>query len=130
MAVATDGEKERQKLKKVENTCILFIKIWNISLVLNLVSQLKWDQDSETKENELINVIQRGDVVMPRIDPIRIVRSKSGDYEVIATEVDADVNRDASADCDCCCDGHCNLKSLPGVKSQPMSTLRLKMTNL
>ena len=115
MAVATDGEKERHYLKKVENTCILFIKIWNISLVLNLVSQLKWDQDSETKENELINVIQRGNVAMPRIDPIRIVRSKSGDYEVIATEVDAEVNRDASADCD----GHCNLKSLPGVKSQP-----------
>ena len=63
---------------------------------------------------------------MPRIDPIRIVRSKSGDYEVIATEVDADVNRDASADCDCCCDGHCNLKSLPGVKMadvNPFSTL-------
>ena len=126
MAVATDGEKERHYLKKVENTCILFIKIWNISLVLNLDSQLKWDQDSETKENELINVIQRGNVAMPRIDPIRIVRSNSGVYEVLATEVDADVNRDASADCDCCCDGHCNLTPIPGVKMadvNPFSTL-------
>ena len=66
-------------------------------------------------------------VAMPRVDPIRIVRSSSGVYEVAAIDVDDDVNRDAApAECYCCCDGHCNLTYLPGVKMadvDPFSTL-------
>ena len=65
-------------------------------------------------------------VAMPRVDPIRIVRSSSGVYEVVATEVDVDVNRDASSDCDCYFDGHWNLTPLPGVQMadvNPISTL-------
>ena len=66
-------------------------------------------------------------VTMPRVDPIRIVRSSSGVYEVSAIDIDDDVNRDTSpADCDSCCDCHCHLIHLPGVKMadlNPFSTL-------
>ena len=76
---------------------------------------------------ELINAIQRKDVAMPRVDPIRLVKSISGVYEFAATDVDAGVNRDTSpADCDSCCDCHCHLIHLPGVKMadlDPFSTL-------
>ena len=74
----------------------------------------------------MIKIIQRKDVVMPRVFQIRIVRSSSGVYEVDANEVDADVYRDASADCGCCCDGHCNLAHLPVIEiadMNPFSTL-------
>ena len=64
---------------------------------------------------------------MPRVDPIRLVKSSSGVYEIAATDVDAGVNRDTSpADCDSCCDCHCHLIHLPGVKMadlDPFSTL-------
>ncbi len=64
---------------------------------------------------------------MPRVDPIRLVKSISGVYEFAATDVDAGVNRDTSpADCDSCCDCHCHLIHLPGVKMadlDPFSTL-------
>ena len=77
--------------------------------------------------HSITNIKPRKDVAMPRVAPIKIVRSRSGGYEVAATEVEADVNRDAAfADCDCCCDGHCNLTHLPGVKMvcvNPFSTL-------
>ena len=76
---------------------------------------------------ELINAIQRKDVAIPRVDPIRLVKSISGVYEFAATDVDAGVNRDTSpADCDSCCDCHCHLIHLPGVKMadlDPFSTL-------
>ena len=64
---------------------------------------------------------------MLRVDPIKIVRSSIGVYEVAAdVGVDAGVHKDASADCGCCCNGHCNLTYLPGVKMadvDPFSTL-------
>ena len=64
---------------------------------------------------------------MPRVDPIRLVKSSSGVYEITATDVDDGVNRDTSpADCDSCCDCHCHLIHLPGVKMadlDPFSTL-------
>ena len=79
------------------------------------------------KVEELINAIQRKDVAMPRVDPVRLVRSSSGVYEVAATDVDADVVRDVlPADCDCCCDGHCHLTHPSGVKMadvDPFSSL-------
>ena len=54
---------------------------------------------------------------MPRVEPIRIVRSSSGVYEVAATDADYDVNKDAApAECYCGCDGHCNMTHVPGVK--------------
>ena len=75
----------------------------------------------------MIKIIHRKDVAMPRVDPIGIVRSRSGVYEVVVTDVDDDVNRGtAPAECDCCCDGHCNLTPLPGGKMadiDPFSTL-------
>ena len=75
----------------------------------------------------MINAIQRKDVAMPRVEPIRIVRSNSGVYEVAATDADDDVNKDnAPAMCYCCFDGHCNMTHLPGDKMadiDPFSTL-------
>ena len=66
-------------------------------------------------------------VAMPRVDPIRIVGSSSGVYELAAIDIDDDVNRNAApAECYCCCDGHCNPTYLPGVKMadvDPFSTL-------
>ena len=73
----------------------------------------------------MIKIIQRKDVAMLRVDPIKIVRSSIGVYEV-AADVDAYVNKDASADCGCCCNGHINLTHLPGIKMadvDPFSTL-------
>ena len=62
---------------------------------------------------------------MLKVDPIKIVRSSIGVYEV-AADVDADVNKDDSTDCGCCCNGHINLTHLPGIKMadvDPFSTL-------
>ena len=132
MAVAIDYENEMHYSMKVENTDNFFFKIWNISLLPKVVSQPKWHRDSviEIKDlanvEELINAIQRKDVAMPRVDPIRNVRSSSGSYEVAAADIDADIHKDASADCGCCCNGHINLIHLPGIKMadvDPFSTL-------
>ena len=73
----------------------------------------------------MIKIIQRKNFAMLRVDPIMIVKSSIGVYEV-AADVDAYVNKDASADCGCCCNGHINLIHLPGIKMadvDPFSTL-------
>ena len=75
----------------------------------------------------MIKIIQRKDVAMLRVDPIKIVRSSIGIYKVAAdVDVDADVNKDASADYGCCSNGRFNLTHLPEVKMadvNPFSTL-------
>ena len=66
----------------------LIFKIWKTSLVPKVVLQPKLHEDSVIKiidlamVEEMIKIILRKDVAMLRVDPIKIVRSSIGVYEV------------------------------------------------